>query len=411
MSESRNVAIENTRKRADLPDIPPKDRDATEAPLRQSQHLEAVGRLAASMAHDFNNILTIIDGYTSLLLAQRELPEPMTDPLRQISIATERAANLTRQLMIFSRKNTVQPRLLNLNELTQSFGYLLRRVLGDGIEQQFSFAPNLPLIEADPGMMEQVIMNLAINARDAMPQGGKLTIETSAAEINPAEAQRHFEAKAGRFVRLSVSDTGAGMDAETMSKMFEPFFTTKETSSGLGLSAVYGIVKQHGGWIDVHSRLGEGTRFDMFLPVTKDAAPAAPPSPEPKQVTGNETILVVEDEPAVRELSAIQLRKLGYKILTAESGTAALALWPEHQHEIDLLFTDMVMADGMTGRDLAETLQAQKSALKVIYTSGYSLDVVEQDFALRKGVNFLQKPYQPAVLAKLIRRLFDAKTV
>jgi len=258
-------------------------------------------------------------------------------------------------------------------------------------------------------MMEQMIMNLAFNARDAMPNGGALSIETSEAQLEGAEAGRHAEARAGRFVRLTVTDTGAGMDAGTMSRMFEPFFTTKQTATGLGLSAVYGIVKQHEGWIEVDSRPGEGTKFDIFLPAAPREARTAPAAPEPSQVSGHETILVVEDEPAVRELASIQLRKLGYKILQAGSGAEALALWPKHGDEIDLVFTDMVMADGMTGRDLAETLQSQKAELKVIYTSGYNQDVVEQDFALRKGAPFLQKPYPPAALARMIRQLCDRK--
>ncbi len=376
---------------------------------RQAQHLEAVGRLAASMAHDFNNIIAIIEGYTSLLLAQRELPEPMLDPLRQISQATERAANLTRQLMIFSRKNTVQPRPLNLNDLTQNLAYLLRRVLGQEIEARFKFAANLPSVEADAGMMEQVMMNLAINARDAMPEGGGLEIETSVVEIKESETSGRPEARAGRFARWSISDTGAGMDAETLDRIFEPFFTTKETASGLGLSAAYGIVKQHDGWIEAHSQPGEGTRFDIYLPIkgaAKLEAAAAKPA-EGGAVRGQETILLVEDEPAVRELTSIQLRRLGYKIVAAGSGTEALMLWPKHEGAIDLLFTDIVLSDGMTGRDLAETLQAEKPELKVIFTSGYSVDVVEQDFGLRKGAPFLQKPFQPQAVARMIRQMFD----
>jgi PAS domain S-box-containing protein len=378
-----------------------------EAQQRQTQRLESVGQLAANVAHDFNNIITIIQGYTSLLLSQRELPPEMNDPLHQISTASERATNLTRQLMIFSRKNRVEPRMLDLNELVQSFGYLLRRLLGDDIAQQFNFAPGLPSVQADPGMMEQIIMNLSINAREAMPKGGKLLIETSAADVNDDYVRHNPDARTGKFVRLSISDTGAGMNAETMSKIFEPFFTTKEAQVGLGLSAVYGIVKQHQGWIEVASEIGQGTTFKVYLPALAPRQEAAA-ALEPQTRGGHETVLVVEDEPALRELSVRQLRKLGYTILQASSGTEALSIWQQNADKIDLLFTDMVMPDGMTGRDLAETLLTQKPDLKIIYTSGYSLDVVEQDFALRKGAHFLQKPYPPTLLNKTIRTLLDS---
>ena len=381
-----------------------------EAQQRQTQRLESVGQLAANVAHDFNNIITIIQGYTSLLLSQRELPPEMNDPLHQISTATERATNLTRQLMIFSRKNRVEPRLLDLNELVQSFGYLLRRLLGEEIGQQFNFASGLPSVQADPGMMEQIIMNLAINAREAMPKGGKLLIETSAVEVNEEYARQNPEARPGKFVCLSVSDTGAGMNPETMSKIFEPFFTTKQAQVGLGLSAVYGIVKQHQGWIEVSSVMGQGSTFKVYLPALSPRQDDKQ-TVEPAALGGSETVLVVEDEPALRELSVRQLRKLGYRILQASSGTEALSIWQQNADKVDLLFTDMVMPDGMTGRDLAETLLTQKPDLKVIYTSGYSLDVVEQDFALRKGAHFLQKPYPATLLSKTIRNLLDSGKV
>jgi two-component system cell cycle sensor histidine kinase/response regulator CckA len=330
----------------------------------------------------------------------------MNDPLHQISTASERAANLTRQLMIFSRKNRVEPRQLDLNELVQSFGYLLRRLLGEDIAQQFNFASGLPSIQADPGMIEQIIMNLSINAREAMPKGGKMLVETSAAEINDEYVRRNPEARAGKFVCLSISDSGTGIKPDVMDKIFEPFFTTKDAQVGLGLSAVYGIVKQHQGWIEVTSKLGQGSTFKVYLPAL---APRHEATAADEPATGGpETVLVVEDEPALRELSVRQLRKLGYRILQASSGTEALSIWQQNADKIDLLFTDIVMPDGMTGRDLAETLLTQKPDLKIIYTSGYSLDVVEQDFALRKGAHFLQKPYPPTLLNKTIRTLLDS---
>ncbi len=381
------------------------ERLLVERNLRQAQRLESVGQLAAGIAHDFNNILTIIQGYTSLLLAQRELPLEMSEPLKQVSTASERAANLTRQLMTFSRKQTAQPRTLDLNETLQSLSYVLRRLLGEAIAQQLTLSPSLPPIQADPSMVEQIILNLALNARDAMPGGGKLTLETSAVRIDSDYSARNPDARPGLSVCLTVSDTGKGMHPEILGKIFEPFFTTKESASGLGLSSVYGIVKQHQGWIEVASQAGVGSTFKVFFPAVARAE--TPPSPEPSAQGGSETILVVEDEPALRELVVRQLRRQGYRILQASSGGEALAIWPEHAQEINLLFTDMVMPDGVTGRDLAETLLAEKPDLKVIYSSGYSFEVVQQDFALRKGAQFLQKPYQTPALIKAIRAALD----
>jgi len=259
-------------------------------------------------------------------------------------------------------------------------------------------------------MMEQLIMNLTINARDAMPKGGTLTIATTAVEIDADYVRRNPEARVGHFVCVSISDTGVGMDSETLEKIFDPFFTTKEEGTGLGLSTVYGIVKQHQGWIEVRSQTGQGSTFKIFLPAA-GKPPSMEQAEEPTSLGGSETILVVEDEPALRELVVRQLRKAGYKIIQARSGTEALAIWPQRAREIDLLFTDMVMPDGMTGRDLAETLLAQKPELKIIYTSGYSIDVVEEDFALRKGANFLQKPYQATTLLKVVRASLDKNKV
>jgi two-component system cell cycle sensor histidine kinase/response regulator CckA len=381
-----------------------------EAQVRQSQKMDSVGQLAAAVAHDFNNILMIIQGYTSLLMAQRELPPELGEPLKQISSASERATNLTRQLMTFSRKQTMAPQVLDLGEVINNMAYLLRRVIGEAIAQQLNFSPNLPPIQADPGMMEQIIMNLTINARDAMKQGGTLTIATKSVEIDEEYVRRNPEAQVGRCVCLSISDTGVGMDPQTLGKIFEPFFTTKESGTGLGLSTVYGIVKQHQGWIEASSEPGKGSTFKIFLPAVAKPPEAKQP-PEPNTLSGSETILVVEDEPALRELVVRHLRKQGYKIIQASSGTEALAIWLDHAQEIDLLFTDMVMPDGMTGRDLAETLKTQKPEIKIIYTSGYSLEVVEQDFALRKGANFLQKPYQPSTLLKIVRASLDEHKV
>ena len=386
------------------------ERAQLEAQLRQTQKMESVGQLAAGVAHDFNNVLMIIQGYTNLLLTQRELPLEITEPLKQISVAGERATHLTKQLMTFSRKQAMQTKALDLSAVINNIAYLLQRLIGEDIAQQFQFAPNLPPIEADPGMMEQLVMNLAVNAHDAMPKGGKFTITTSAVQIGVEQVRHNPEARPGKFVCLTVSDTGCGMCAETVEKIFDPFFTTKETGTGLGLSTAYGIVKQHQGWIEVSSKPGQGSVFKIYFPA------AAPPSngknlPEPKASGGNETIFVVEDEPALRGLVVRHLQKAGYKIVEASSGAEALEVWARHADEIDLLFTDMVMPDGMTGRDLAETLQAQKPDLKILYTSGYSQEVVEQDFGLRRGSNFLQKPHQSAVLLKAVRVALEEEKV
>lgn len=371
-----------------------------------NQRLEAVGQFAAGVAHDFNNILTIIQGYANLLLS-RDLPEDVAQPLQQISTASERATHLTRQLMIFSRKNAVEPQLLDLNDVVRSFASLLARVLGEKVAPEYRFhAEGLP-VHVDPGMMEQLMMNLALNARDAMPEGGTFRIETNSRVIQEQDAL-HPDARPGQYACLSLTDTGAGMTPETLGRIFDPFFTTKEKGAGLGLSAAYGIVRQHQGWIEVVSELGRGTTFRIFLPQVAPPRPKSTvPAPAAAATGGSETILVVEDEPALRYLSARQLRKLGYRILEASSSTDALSLWRQHSGEIDLLFTDILMPNGMTGGELAEELLAQKPDLKIVYTSGYSRDVVEQEFALRKDAHFLQKPYSANAVCQLIRSLLD----
>jgi two-component system cell cycle sensor histidine kinase/response regulator CckA len=382
-----------------------------ESQLEHARKLETVGQLASNVAHDFNNVLGIIQGYTCLLLAQSALPAETNEALRQISTAAERATFLTRQLMTFSRKQAFHPKPFDINELLNRVGPTMRGILSQNIHQELKLAPNLPALQGDPAMIEQVIINIAMNARDAMPRGGRFAVATSLTEVAAQPARRNPDAVPGKYICLTVTDTGQGMDRDTVSKIFEPFFTTKENGLGLGLSSAYGIVRQHHGWIEVESKVGGGTTFKIYLPVSlaaessgKRQLPGAP-----KSTAGAETILVVEDEPALRELVSRQLRRQGYQIIQANSGKEALGLWAQHGQDVALLFTDMVMPDGMTGSELAETLQAQKPDLKVVYTSGYSQEVLQQDFALRGEVHFLQKPYHQDALIKTIRAALDAK--
>jgi two-component system, cell cycle sensor histidine kinase and response regulator CckA len=386
------------------------ERLSLEAQLRHSQKMESIGQLAAGVAHDFNNILTIIRGYSGLLLDREDLSYDLTEPIQQISIASERAANLTRQLLMFSRKQVMQPKEIDLNEIISNVTRLLRRVLGEDITLHFNYSPNLPAIYADSGMIEQVIMNLAVNARDAMPRGGQLTVGTSLAEINQVHVKANPEAAVGHFVCLRVTDTGMGIPPSHMTRIFEPFFTTKEVGkgTGLGLATVYGIAKQHRGWIEVLSREGQGTTFRVFLPSRPRAKTEAVIPPEPQKVRGgNENILVVEDEPELRALVREILEHYGYKVYEAGSGPEAIPIWQQHAGQIDLLLTDMVMPGNMSGHELAEKLKSQRPGLKVIYTSGYSVDVVGKDFLFKRGLNFLQKPYHPLTLAKVVRECLD----
>ena len=376
-----------------------------EAQLRQAQKMESVGQLAAGVAHDFNNILTIIQGHAGLMNSEPKLDPDLAESGRQIALAAERAANLTRQLLMFSRKQIMQPQLLDLNEVIHNLSKMLRALIGEQVDLQRNTADNLCPIYADPGMMEQILVNLSVNARDAMPRGGTLTIGTRFAGIDPGYVQRHPEAKEGNYLCLSVLDTGHGMDAATLSRIFEPFFTTKEIGkgTGLGLATVYGIVQQHQGWIEVESQVGQGTTFKVFFPAATKAAPKDATSPRQDILGGDETILLVEDEPALRELVQEILEKKGYRVLEACTGVQALKVWAEHKDEIDLLLTDMMMPEGVSGRELAERVLQERADLKVIYSSGYSLDVVGTESAMQEGINFLQKPYDPETLARMVR--------
>ncbi|HEV2393337.1 MAG TPA: ATP-binding protein [Verrucomicrobiae bacterium] len=389
------------------------DRLSLEAQLRQSQKMESVGQLAAGVAHDFNNMLTIIQGHAGMLLAKSGDKQDFFDSSQAIYFAAERAANLTRQLLMFSRKNVMQPALLDLREVVTHMTRMLERLLGETIYLEFLPPPELPLVQADAGMVEQVIMNLAVNARDAMPKGGILTISASPIEIHQGYMQSHPEARPGSFVCLRVTDTGCGMDAFTQTRIFEPFFTTKEVGkgTGLGLATVYGIVRQHEGWIEVFSEPGRGASFSVFFPASSQAA--GPKALEATSSTpvrgGEETILIVEDEPVLRDMAHVILQDCGYHILEAASGRQALLVWEQHQQDIDLVLTDMVMPEGVSGMDLALKLIAAKPSIKIIFASGYSMDNLDTSFLTNGHALFLQKPYTHLSLAKAIRECLDRR--
>jgi PAS domain S-box-containing protein len=382
-----------------------------EEQLRQSQKMEAIGQLAGGVAHDFNNILTVIHGHASLLAASG-LDEPGARSAQQIAQAAERAAGLTRQLLTFSRRQLIQPKRLDMNKIVGNMTDMLGRILGEDMTLQLNYSTAPATVEADAGMMEQVLLNLSVNARDAMPRGGQLSVRISIVDVNEDHVQRHPEARAGRFVCVSNTDTGIGIPPENLSRIFEPFFTTKEVGkgTGLGLATVYGIVKQHQGWVEVESTVGKGTSFRIYIPcLGEDQAPAEKPTTQIIIRGGTETVLLVEDQKPVRELVARVLEKQGYKVLQAGTGAEAVEVWRAHKDEIHLLLTDLIMPGAMNGRELAESLWTERPELKVVFTSGYSADIVGKDFKLESDTNFLQKPYHPQTLALAVRRCLDGK--
>ena len=386
------------------------ERVKAEGQLLQVQKMDSIGQLAAGVAHDFNNILTVIHGHAGLLKNTPGLDPDSLDSVQQISIAAERATNLTRQLLTFSRKTLLQKQLIDLNHTIGELTKMLRSLVGETITLKRELEDNLPCVHADPGMMEQVLINLAVNARDAMPKGGILTISTALMEIDENYFRQHPEARAGFFVRMSVTDTGHGMDPETLAHIFEPFFTTKEIGkgTGLGLATIYGIIKQHQGWLEVQSTVGVGTTFMVLLPVSTKT-PDVTRRPAKNGVPGgDETILVVEDEEALRELVFEILQKKGYHVIQAADGVEALRLWEHHRDTIALVLTDMMMPGGISGRDLAERVLADKPAMKVIFSTGYSLDVLGSGLTFREGFNFLQKPYDPETLARTVRNCLNS---
>ena len=377
--------------------------------FRQAQRMEAVGRLAGGVAHDFNNVLTAITGYSDLLLEDLGPEDPKRSDVEEIKAASLRAAALTRQLLAFSRKQVLQTRVLDLNGVVETLDKMLRRLIGEDIKLEISRASTLGAVRADPGQIEQVILNLVVNSRDAMPQGGRLSIETANVEFDDAYAREHAGPSPGRYVMVAVSDTGIGMDAETRSHIFEPFFTMKEVGkgTGLGLATVYGIVKQSGGHVWVYSEPGRGATFKIYLPrVDELPEEANPTTPLQPVAGGRETVLLAEDDPSVRAVVSEVLAEKGYRVLRAPDGQAALELARGQPTEIHLLITDLVMP-GMTGQELAEALSAERPGLRVLFMSGYTDDAVVRHRVLEAAMPYLQKPFAPRALATKVREVLD----
>jgi PAS domain S-box-containing protein len=386
----------------------------TQHQLLQAQKMEAVGRLAGGLAHDFSNMLTIVHFSAQLMKRQLHADDPLWEHLRQIQEASDRAGTLTKQLLSFSRREIIEPQILNLSEAVEDLSHMLRRIIGEDIELLTSLAPDLWPVKADPARIEQAIVNLVVNARDAMPNGGRLSIETANTNLDRAYAAQHLEVEPGEYVRLVISDTGIGMTEEVQAHLFEPFFTTKEPGkgTGLGLATVFGIIKHHEGHIWVYSEVGQGTVFKIYLPRAKDKAspetavtlPPLEASPPPK---GNETILIVEDNPRVRELCVRILQMHGYEVLSAGEGSEALQISDAHQGPIHLLLTDVVMPE-MNGKELANRLQARRPRLRVLYMSGYDDNVIAHHGVLDEGTAFLAKPFSVDTLAQRVRTVLDS---
>jgi two-component system, cell cycle sensor histidine kinase and response regulator CckA len=379
--------------------------------LRQSQKMDAIGRLAGGIAHDFNNLLTVILGYADRLQSEIDEGRASRDTLKEIRAAAERAAALTKQLLAFSRRQVLQPRVLALNDIVQDMQQMLQRLIGENIELVTRLSPDLGLVRADPGQLDQVIVNLAVNARDAMPQGGRLEIET--ANVKVAGPRWHDpDLPPGDYVRLAVTDTGVGISAQTQARMFEPFFTSKEAGkgTGLGLATVYGIVKQSGGHISVHTELGKGSTFTIMLPQhAEDARAARPAAAQDARAggIGGETILLVEDEEGVRRLARAELAERGYVVLEAANCEEAFARSKRHRGPIHLLLTDVVMPDG-SGRFVAERLTAERPGMRVLYMSGYTDSTMLHHGIAETGLPFLQKPFTTVSLANKVREVMDA---
>lgn len=396
------IAIENIR-------LFEQEREKEEQFL-QSQKLESVGQLAGGIAHDFNNLLTVIGGYSEIMLRRFSQDDPMRKNTEEIKKAAQRATSLTRQLLAFSRKQVLQPKVFDLNSLVTNVSKMLGRLIGEDIEFITLLRPEAGRVDADPGQIEQVLMNLVVNARDAMPQGGKIIIETANVQLDKAYADMHIAVQPGKYVMLTVSDTGGGMDAETQEHIFEPFFTTKEVGkgTGLGLSTVYGIVKQSGGNIWVYSEVGHGTTFKIYLPLVEEEVEIHKLTAEPAAPRGTETILLVEDEGIVRTLARTILEENGYRVLEAANGNEALRLCEQHCGDIHLMLTDVVMPL-MSGRELANRIETICPHLPVLYMSGYTDDAIVHHGVLDPGTPFLEKPFTPDALAHKVREVLDKR--
>ena len=380
-----------------------------EAQLRHAQKMEAVGRLAGSVAHDFNNLLSVILGYSSMMLTDLEPTDPLRPDIDLIRAAGEKAAGLTRQLLAFSRQQVLEPRLIDLNELLADAERMLRRLLGEDVELVMLYDASVPRVLVDPGQIDQVVMNLAVNARDAMPNGGKLTIETRTEVLDGAYAAEHFGVSPGAYVMLAVSDSGVGMDKDTQSRIFEPFFTTKEAGkgTGLGLSTVFGIVRQSGGNIWVYSEPGQGATFKVYLPVAAGEPVQQGAPVEPATLQGTETILLVEDQDEVRRVAQQILSRGGYHVIAAANAGEALICSERHPGVIHLLLTDLVMPQ-MSGHELAQRFAPVRPEMKVLYMSGYTDRAILQHGILDSGLAYVQKPLVPERLARRVREVLDS---
>ncbi|MBI2222307.1 MAG: response regulator [Acidobacteria bacterium] len=380
------------------------ERHMLEEQFRQAQKVESIGQLAGGVAHDFNNLLTAIQGYCELLASELGSDSRHQNDIAEIRHASERAAALTRQLLAFGRRQILEPRVLDLRDSLRGIEPMIRRLIGEDLDVVFHTSDEAARVKADPGQVEQVILNLALNARDAMPQGGSLLLEVTTADLDESYARRHVSVRPGRYVMLSVSDTGVGMHAETQARIFEPFFTTKPRGrgTGLGLSTVYGIVKQSGGNIWVYSEPGHGSTFKVYLPRVEETVDQPTSLPAPDILTGSETILVVEDEPGVRELVRKVLERYGYRVLVAATPVEALALGEQYNEPIDLLMTDVVLPE-MSGRSLASQMVTSRPRMRVMYMSGYTENAIVHHGVLDADTPFLQKPFTPDALARKVR--------
>jgi len=387
------------------------ERKQLEEQLRQSQKMEAIGRLAGGIAHDFNNLLTVITGYSEVAMSRLREGDPLRMEIAEIKQAGHRAAALTSQLLAFSRRQVLQPKVLDLNVVVMNLEKLLHRLIGEDVNLVVSLAPGLGHIHVDPGQVEQVLMNLSVNARDAMPRGGKLVIETQNVDFIGSAVGRPLSMQPGSYVMLVVSDTGCGMDDYTRSHVFEPFFTTKEhgKGTGLGLSTVYGIVKQANGEILLDSKQDQGTTFTIYFPRVQDRTSTASEAGSQSSMThsGTETLLLVEDEPAIRALAGDILRRTGYKVLEARHGVEALLTGSQYLGTIDLLITDVIMPQ-MSGGEVAERLVHERPDMKVLYISGYTDDTIIHHGVVKEGTAFLQKPFSPDALIHKVRQVLDA---